>query len=107
MDTVYKGPLRHTTALKDLPSTYFRRQCWISADPDEKALGAVIDFVGADRFFWASDFPHPDHGDNYVEGEIFSSRAAFPPQMFTLSSRERGRTFPIYPSGSASPISAG
>lgn len=67
MDSVYKGPLRRSTAMKDLPSNYFRRQCWISADPDERALGTVIDFVGADRFFWASDFPHPDHGDNYME----------------------------------------
>jgi predicted TIM-barrel fold metal-dependent hydrolase len=23
--------------------------------------------VGADRFFWASDFPHPDHPPDYVE----------------------------------------
>jgi predicted TIM-barrel fold metal-dependent hydrolase len=22
--------------------------------------------VGADRFFWASDFPHPDHPPEYV-----------------------------------------
>jgi uncharacterized protein len=22
--------------------------------------------VGADRFFWASDFPHPDHSDQYI-----------------------------------------
>ena len=22
--------------------------------------------VGADRFFWASDFPHPDHPPDYV-----------------------------------------
>ena len=34
--------------------------------PDEKALSAVIPVVGADRFFWASDFPHPDHPPDYV-----------------------------------------
>jgi predicted TIM-barrel fold metal-dependent hydrolase len=22
--------------------------------------------VGADRFFWASDFPHPDHPPDYL-----------------------------------------
>ena len=43
------------------------RQCWISADPDEKAVSRIIDFVGADRFFWASDFPHPDHDDDYLD----------------------------------------
>jgi uncharacterized protein len=25
-----------------------------------------VDFVGADKFFWASDFPHPDHPSNYM-----------------------------------------
>lgn len=67
MDAVYKGPLSATTAMKEKPSTYFQRQCWISADPDEKALSRIIDHVGADKFFWASDFPHPDHGDDYME----------------------------------------
>ena len=50
----------------ELPSTYFRRQCWISGDPDEKALAGVIPIVGEDRFFWASDFPHPDHAPDYL-----------------------------------------
>jgi predicted TIM-barrel fold metal-dependent hydrolase len=44
------------------PSEYFRRQCWISFDPDESALGfsANSPLVGADRIVWASDYPHPD-----------------------------------------------
>jgi uncharacterized protein len=45
-----------------LPSEYFRRQCWISFDPDEAMLGftAQSPLVGADRIIWASDYPHPD-----------------------------------------------
>jgi predicted TIM-barrel fold metal-dependent hydrolase len=27
----------------------------------------IIDHVGANRFFWASDFPHPDHTGDYME----------------------------------------
>ena len=50
----------------ELPSTYFRRQCYISADPDETTLAGVIPVVGEDRFFWASDFPHPDHPPDYL-----------------------------------------
>jgi predicted TIM-barrel fold metal-dependent hydrolase len=42
------------------PSEYFRRQGWINAEADEPGLGAVVDFLGADRLLWASDFPHPD-----------------------------------------------
>jgi predicted TIM-barrel fold metal-dependent hydrolase len=48
--------------LELLPSEYFRRQCWISFDPDETMLGftAQSPLVGADRIIWASDYPHPD-----------------------------------------------
>ena len=48
--------------LKMLPSEYFRRQCWISFDPDETMLAftANSSLCGADRIIWASDYPHPD-----------------------------------------------
>ncbi len=44
------------------PSEYFRRQCYISFDPDESALplAATSPLCGADRIVWASDFPAPD-----------------------------------------------
>lgn len=68
MDTVYgtyQGkPVRDL--LPEAPSRYFKSQCWIAGDPDEKSLAAVIPTVGEDRFFWASDFPHPDHPPEYV-----------------------------------------
>lgn len=48
--------------LRRPPSEVFRRQCWISFDPDESTLPftARSPLVGADRIVWASDFPHPD-----------------------------------------------
>jgi predicted TIM-barrel fold metal-dependent hydrolase len=68
MDAVYASPQGHFVreALPEPPSHYFRRQCWISADPDEKTLAAIVSRVGEDRFFWASDFPHPDHAPDYI-----------------------------------------
>jgi predicted TIM-barrel fold metal-dependent hydrolase len=50
------------TDLSMLPSEYFKRQCWISFDPDEAMLGTTArsPLVGADRIIWASDYPHPD-----------------------------------------------
>lgn len=66
MDAFYRGPLRVTMSLKETPSTYVRRQCWIAADPDERTLAGVITYVGSDRFFWASDFPHSDHEGDYM-----------------------------------------
>ncbi len=66
MDAAYESPLGKTVPLKNKPSEYFRRQCWISGDPDERSVAGVIPFVGEDRFFWASDFPHSDHPPEYI-----------------------------------------
>ncbi|MGE0624315.1 MAG: amidohydrolase family protein [Pseudomonadales bacterium] len=48
-------------------SEIFRRQCFISGDPDETAAPHIIDHVGADCFMWASDYPHPDHPHTWVD----------------------------------------
>jgi predicted TIM-barrel fold metal-dependent hydrolase len=66
MDSVYESPLGKSVPLKNPPSEYFRRQCWISGDPDERSVAGMIPFVGEDRFFWASDFPHNDHPPEYI-----------------------------------------
>jgi uncharacterized protein len=66
MDAFAKSPLGVTLALRELPSSYVRRQCWISADPDEHGLPPILDYVGADRFVWATDYPHTDHGADYM-----------------------------------------
>jgi len=42
------------------PSDYFRRQCFVAADPGEEVVKYVIDQVGDDRVVWASDYPHHD-----------------------------------------------
>ena len=48
--------------LRLAPSEYFRRQCWISFEPDESTLAfsANSPLCGADRIVWASDYPHAD-----------------------------------------------
>ena len=59
-----------TTSLKTKrPSATetFRRQCFISGDPDETAAPHVIDHVGASCFMWATDYPHPDHPHTWVD----------------------------------------
>ena len=67
MDAVYDSIIGRSLPIKERPSEYFKRNVWISADPDEKALPAMVDLLGADRFFWASDFPHPDHTGDYIK----------------------------------------
>lgn len=46
--------------LTEKPSYYFKRQCFISADPDERTIAGLMPHIGEDKFFWASDYPHPD-----------------------------------------------
>ena len=65
MDAIYEVPLNRPP-LSNPPSHYLRTQCYISADPDERARAYLIEFAGEDRFFWATDFPHQDHGSGYM-----------------------------------------
>jgi predicted TIM-barrel fold metal-dependent hydrolase len=53
--------------LSMLPSEYFRRQCWVSFEPEEWNLAACCEFLGADRVLWASDFPHPEYHPGIVD----------------------------------------
>jgi hypothetical protein len=79
MDAVYDSVMGRGVPLKEKPSFYFRRNVWVSADPDERSLPAMVDLCGGDRFFWASDFPHPDHTGNYIEElEAFANKLSDP-----------------------------
>lgn len=72
--------------MKLKPSEYFKRQCWISFDPDETTLRFTAEspLVGADRIIWASDYPHPDAKIPGVVGEL---REAM--EGLTLRAQER------------------
>jgi predicted TIM-barrel fold metal-dependent hydrolase len=67
MDAFYRSSLHVTIPLAHPPSIYVQRQCWISGDPDESTLPLVIRHVGAERFLWATDYPHSDHDASYMK----------------------------------------
>jgi len=46
--------------LKRTPSEYFRRQCYVSCEPDETRLGEIVEAIGSDHVLFASDYPHWD-----------------------------------------------
>ncbi len=46
--------------LQALPSEYFRRQCFISVDPDEDQVEWVIKKLGDDNLVFSTDYPHSD-----------------------------------------------
>jgi len=39
---------------------YFARNIWINADPSEKLLPLIVKFVGDEKFFAGSDYPHAE-----------------------------------------------
>ncbi len=49
-----------TSDLTLKPSEYFKRQCYVSYDPDETTLPLLAPLIGEDRIVWASDYPHLD-----------------------------------------------
>ncbi len=65
-DAVAETPSGFGIGLKRRPTEYFRDQCFISGDPDEKALSYLIDHSGAECFMWATDYPHPDHPGSWA-----------------------------------------
>jgi predicted TIM-barrel fold metal-dependent hydrolase len=46
--------------LKMAPSEYFKRQCVVSAEPDEATVKHVIDYLGARGIVFSTDYPHGD-----------------------------------------------
>jgi predicted TIM-barrel fold metal-dependent hydrolase len=46
--------------MKEKPSDYFRRQCWIAYDADESTLPYVVDHGLGENILWGADYPHFD-----------------------------------------------
>jgi uncharacterized protein len=66
LDALKKTTLGAMSPLKLKPSEYFKRQCFISGDPDEGAMAYTIKYLGPEIFAWATDYPHPDHTESWA-----------------------------------------
>ena len=60
MDSNWKALSRMVPEIRMRPSEYFARQCFITAEADERSIPVVARVVGADCMVWSSDFPHYD-----------------------------------------------
>ena len=68
LDEVHKnfqGELDGRARLK--PSEYFRRQYFVTLEPDEPYLPVALQQLGEGSLMFGTDFPHPDHGPEIVE----------------------------------------
>ncbi len=52
--------MRHTSQMKRPIREYFARNIWINADPSEKLFPLIVQFVGDEKFFVGSDYPHAE-----------------------------------------------
>ena len=50
----------HTSQMKRPIREYFARNIWINADPSEKLFPLIVQFVGDEKFFVGSDYPHAE-----------------------------------------------
>lgn len=70
LDEEYKN---HHWEVKDnvkmKPSEYFRRQCFISIEPEEPYLEQIIQYFG-DNLLFGSDYPHVDHESDMSEKAV-------------------------------------
>jgi predicted TIM-barrel fold metal-dependent hydrolase len=46
--------------IKMPPSEYFKRQCFISVEPDETPARYTIEEFGCDQLVFSTDYPHGD-----------------------------------------------
>ena len=54
------------------PSEYFRRQCYLSVDPDEYLVADVVRRVGDDNLVFSTDYPHPDSAYPHAVDEMLA-----------------------------------
>ncbi|XXY17194.1 amidohydrolase family protein [Sorangium sp. So ce216] len=59
------------------PSEYFRRQCFVSIEPGEPYVRALIDLIGDDNLMFGSDYPHMDHTPAAL-AELLETNASLP-----------------------------
>ena len=51
---------KEAPGLQSTPTECFKRQCFITCEPDEALLHSVIEELGDDNILFATDYPHPD-----------------------------------------------
>lgn len=66
MDALFEHPFYRSSVMTMKPSDLFRRQCFVSGDPDEPSAIGAMQYLGPDSFLWATDYPHPDHTGSWV-----------------------------------------
>lgn len=62
------------------PSHYFKHNFWWTIETEEPALAGAVQALGADRFLFATDYPHEDPGGRmkFKDVELLASHDGIP-----------------------------
>jgi predicted TIM-barrel fold metal-dependent hydrolase len=55
---------------KELPSTYWKRQCVVSCEAGEELIGCFVEHVGDNYLIMATDYPHADAAEKFPEHTV-------------------------------------
>ncbi|MGH7934054.1 MAG: amidohydrolase family protein [Candidatus Binataceae bacterium] len=64
--------------LKKRPTEYFMERCYLSFDPDERTLGAMVELGFDKNILWGSDYPHFDCTYPGIVAEIEKACSTLP-----------------------------
>jgi predicted TIM-barrel fold metal-dependent hydrolase len=64
---------------------YFRRNCWISSEADDRFVADVIRWLGDAHIVFETDFPHPDSKYPYATQHFFDLR----PDLIDMESKRK------------------
>ena len=82
----------HTSQMKRPASEYLARNIWINGDPEEKMFPLMVQFLGDDRFFTGSDYPHAEGFVQPIQ-KIRSVLSSLPTASVDKILGENGRKF--------------
>jgi len=79
------------------PTEYFQRQCFITAEPGERTLSAMVELVGDESFLFATDYPHPDALGEGVVARITATAGLSPESQARILQRNAERCLALAP----------
>lgn len=80
------------------PSDYFRRQCFVTCDPDDATLPLAIAGIGADAIVFATDYPHFDSAGGAV-GSFLGIAGVAPDDARKILWANAARVYGLAPPG--------
>ncbi|TMA31187.1 MAG: hypothetical protein E6J87_16355 [Deltaproteobacteria bacterium] len=91
--TARRVPRERLRLASALARAHFRRQCFVTCDPNERTLPAVVALAGEDVVLFATDYPHPDALAGDLVGRITAHAELSPSAQEKILRRNAQRCF--------------